>query len=391
MTSSSSDGALPTIPNVYKPPYSNYQCYFLKVRLLTFLLYGIKDREQRRGVKLARITGFLRLYGYQTQWIYRSVEELVRDRLLESLEAPLESDYTKNYELRQQHSFRISPLSVTLFEQVLDKPIYLALVGYDIPFFNYDLFKLYQKEFESIASILDERQIEEAAIDLLIETNLANLVAAYLYEMLKIEQISNKTLLTSPEVESVERKLTVLANSFKSYKVPEELALERQKELLSVKENDSRRKEIQKSLFDGNNGAQKDEISENDKQGKREEYLVPREAVAKINIPKNILSMDISRSQQAPLIFWSLVALRASGYQYNSGVEITKVINTYLVGDHQKKFPNNISRALRQPALVSQPWLDIAHKYQGNRNFFGLTDNWPIYWREYFQEDAPKI
>ncbi|MEM9568016.1 MAG: hypothetical protein AAF974_06875, partial [Cyanobacteria bacterium P01_E01_bin.34] len=68
-----------------------------------------------------------------------------------------------------------------------------------------------------------------------------------------------------------------------------------------------------------------------------------------------------------------------------------RVINTYLVGDHQKKYPNNISRALRQPTLVSQPWLDIAYKYKGNRTFFGLSDKWPTYWAKYFQLEAPDI
>jgi hypothetical protein len=62
-----------------------------------------------------------------------------------------------------------------------------------------------------------------------------------------------------------------------------------------------------------------------------------------------------------------------------------------LVGDHQKKFPNNISRALRQASLISQPWLDVAHKYRGKRNFFGLTENWRTYWEKYFQEDAPEF
>ena len=82
MTSNGFDGSSPVVPNIYKPPYPNYQCYFLKVRVLALLLYGIKGREQNRGVKLERIASFLRLYGYQSNWIYRGIEELVRDRLI---------------------------------------------------------------------------------------------------------------------------------------------------------------------------------------------------------------------------------------------------------------------------------------------------------------------
>lgn len=395
MTSNSFDGSSPIIPNVYKPPYPNCQCYFLKVRVLAFLLYGIKDREQNRGVKLARIVGFLRLYGYQSNWIYRGVEELVRDRLMECLEAPLESDYTKNYELRQKHSFRASPLAVILFKQILDKPIYLSLVGYDTPFYDLVIFKLYQKEFESIASILDERQLEEVAIDLLLETNLANFVAVYLYQMLKIEKISNRSLLSSPEIESVEQKMSDLECALSQYEIPNNVKIEQQKGFPQGNKPSSQREDeslIQRSLFDIDHTTEENgNNKETEKAESDAECLVDREVADKVPVPKNILSVKISSSEQAPLIFWSLVALRAAGHQYSSGVEITKVINSYLVGDHQKKFPNNISRALRQPALVSQPWLDIAHNYEGNRNFFGLADNWSTHWQKYFQEEAPKI
>lgn len=385
MTGSSFDGESPIVPNIYKPPYSNCQCYFLKVRLLTFLLYGVKDRDQRRGVKLPRITGFLRMYGYQTRWIYKGVEELVRERLLESLEAPLESDYTKNYELNQKHSFRLSPLSITLFSQILDNPIYLSLVGYDIPFFDHDIFKLYQQEFDSITSLLDERQMEKDAIDLLIETDLAGLVAMHLKRMLEVEQISNKTLLKSPEIESVEREISELKNSFEDYKLSSGLGDIFQEELSKKKDDNLQKNEAQLSLF------KKEDYTNNNNSSRVDSCLVPREIADKVKIPENILDMSISRSSQAPLIFWSLVALRFAGYRYNSGIEITEVINTYLVGDHQKKFPNNISRALRQPTLVSQPWLSISYKHQGNRNFFGLSNNWSIYWQEHFEEDAPDI
>ena len=395
MTSNSSDGSSPIIPNIYKPPYPNYQCYFLKVRVLAFLLYGIKGREQNRGVKLARIVGFLRLYGYQSNWISRGVEELVRDRLMECLEAPLESDYTKNYELRQKHSFRASPLAVILFNQILDKPIYLSLVGYDIPFYDSVIFKLYQKEFESIASVLDERQLEEAAIGLLLETNLANLVAVYLHQMLKIEQISNKSLLSSPEIESVEQKISDLESALCKYEILTNLNVEQQKTLLQANIPSSQIEDeshIQRSLFDDEYNIEENRNSrEMEKVESDAECLVSREVADKVPVPRNILSVKISSSEQAPLIFWSLVALRAAGHKYSSGVEITKVINSYLVGDHQKRFPNNISRALRQPALISQPWLDIAHKYEGNRNFFGLADNWFTHWQQNFQEEAPKI
>ena len=45
LTSSSSANYLPEIPNLYRPPYPNYQCYFLKVRVILLLSSGIKGRN----------------------------------------------------------------------------------------------------------------------------------------------------------------------------------------------------------------------------------------------------------------------------------------------------------------------------------------------------------
>jgi hypothetical protein len=216
-----------------------------------------------------------------------------------------------------------------------------------------------------------------------------------IYRMLKIEKISNRSLLSSPEIASVEQKMSDLEHALFQYEIPKNLKIEQCKELPHTKKSSSQREDegsIQKSLFDTEHTVDESRNNKGNEEAESDaECLVNREVADKVSVPKNILSVKISSSEQAPLIFWSLVALRAAGHQYSSGVEITKVINSYLVGDHQKKFPNNISRALRQPALVSQPWLDIAHNYEGNRNFFGLADNWFTYWQQYFQEEAPKI
>jgi len=59
------------------------------------------------------------------------------------------------------------------------------------------------------------------------------------------------------------------------------------------------------------------------------------------------------------------------GIEYSSGVELTKLINDYLVSDTNQKFPNNVSRALRSNKLQSQKWLDCRTDIHVKNKMFG--------------------
>ena len=109
-----------------------------------------------------------------------------------------------------------------------------------------------------------------------------------------------------------------------------------------------------------------------------------------IPTPSKITDMRIGKSEQAPLILWALVALKAAGQDWSDGVTITKVINERLVDDYHKKAPNNISRALRSDSIQRLSWLKTKSVSQ-RKKLFGLAENWSEAWREVFEEPAPQI
>ena len=71
--------------------------------------HGQLQHETRHGTTLGSIIRVLRQYGYQERWIRRALQELVQQRFLECLEAPVEEEFTKNYKLNDAHTFRPSP------------------------------------------------------------------------------------------------------------------------------------------------------------------------------------------------------------------------------------------------------------------------------------------
>ncbi|MEL7357010.1 MAG: hypothetical protein AAFN40_10660 [Cyanobacteria bacterium J06560_6] len=388
LTSNNSDKTPPIIPNIYIPTYPDYQCYFLKIRVLLFLINGARSSNLRQGAKLPRLLSFSRLYGYQTDWTTRAIEDLVQERLLECLEAPLASDYTKDYKLDKAHTFRVSPLSVVMVNKILPTTIYLSLIGHNLPFHDLGLFEQYKETFEEVSGTLDEGQLEREAIDLFLETELGGVVSRYVLDMFAYETPSNPSLLKVPEISSVESSLESILSQMKgcfsnavSVQPAESTqALEEQGSLFTY---DSKTDSLEADLSPA------DASSPVTTPSPDSSPLVSSKVAKKIPIPKDIHDIRISRSEQAPLIFWALTALRASGQSWSSGSDITDVINNYLVDDHHRKYPNNISRALRSSALITQDWLDIDDS--SKRKLFGLTDTWRDSWLKIFGEPVPNI
>ncbi len=91
-----------------------------------------------------------------------------------------------------------------------------------------------------------------------------------------------------------------------------------------------------------------------------------------------------------PLIYWALVYLSLKGNSGANGVEITNVINEFLVEEHNQKASNNVSRALRSELLHSEGWL-VAQKRSPRNTLFRVVDNWRDYWQRMFGDLPPAL
>ncbi len=352
------DRGRPILGNLYQPPYPAYQNYFLKIRVLFLMQYGQSQHETRYGTTLNSIVRFLRQYGYQERWIKKALQELVQQRFLECLETPVAEEFTKDYQLRNNHSFRPSPLAYACTEFIITDSNYLALIGNDLPFHQEYSYKEYEKIIKGFSEVLMNEGLTRTAIELLGETLASRIVAKYLAEMLEGEQPSKSLAKYMPEVAGTERKMEGVAVTL------------RQEAQLPVFPKSTSKQLSLLSLIQNNI----DEPSN----------------TRRLPIPKTILSATIGRSGYPPLIFWALVHLRINENFGASGVEITKVINKYLVDDYNQKASNNVSRALRSDLMKSREWL-ISRKVSARLKVFQVKPNWPEYWQEIFGESAPEI
>ena len=180
-------GRKPILPNLYYPVYPSYPCYFLKLRVLLNLLHGKHSSEVRRGTPLKMLLIFTRTYAYQEMWTRLAIREMVRERLLECMEVPSESDFTKNYELEESHSFRASPLAVVMVKQVYFDNIYLLMMGRNLPFHKHNSFKMFIEAVREVITLVAEEPLNKASIDLLSESKANSIVARYLVEALEEE------------------------------------------------------------------------------------------------------------------------------------------------------------------------------------------------------------
>jgi hypothetical protein len=350
----------PIIGNVYRPSYPLFKCYFLKLRLLLVLIYGQQEYETRRGTGFERLLTLMSLYGYHNYWTKKAIVELVRERYLECLEAPAEEEYTKDYTVLNQHSFRPSPLAVVLVEQIAAQPLYLCLIGNDLPFHTERAFQLYESALSDVYRAIGSQELVRDAVDLLPDT-LVNIVAKYLIEMYEAEKPSDNLLNHVPEIGGAEDQLRQLV---KKLSICADISIPTVQHYVGAA--------TQPSLF------------------REIESVVRRTERTTIPIPDNIRSLSVGRSEQGPLIFWALVQLKREGVDFASGVEITRVINEHLVGDHNKKAPNNISRALRSRSLCDQPWLRTK-RISDRKKVFGLRDGWEKHWQSLFQSSPPLL
>jgi hypothetical protein len=347
---------LPVISNIYRPPFPTYNCYFLKLRILLMLMYGIKEHQVNYGVPFDKILNFARLYGYQRRWVERAIEEMVQSRFLECLEIPSEREYRKDYRLHKSHTFRRSPLAVVLVQTIVSQPIYLSITGNDLPYHKPSVFETYKTALKEILDTLDESKLERDAIDLLTNGNmLVQTVSQYLLDIFKEEQAPQNLLSYIPELGTTERRLEEIINVLKTY---------------AGKINNS------ESLSDGRPSPLFD----------MEIFEAQQSLIKELPIPPNLNEVKIGNSSLGVLVLWAMVALKKVGRNTVTGAEITEVINKFLVDDYHQKQAASVLRSLRQPTLQSQDWLITR---PGPK--YSLSDEWERYWIKLFNETVPEV
>lgn len=361
------------IPNVYLPYQNINQCYYLKLRILSFLNDAVSPGETSRGISLDRVMKFASLYGYKKQWIVKAIEGSVKERIIECIELPSDSDLNIEYNVQPSHTFRISPLGTCLILDICHTPIYLSLSSIHLPFHEKKPYNEAKDELNKLVnSIYNDRTINNnhEIIDLVEHSKMPSLISSYLSSEYEKEKLSLSILKTQTDVFLTEKRISKLIASFNYTN--------------EINEDNSCNKEKTNQInlsfnFDDINEPINTDITYGDKE-----------------VPSTIKPLSLNEamsrgSEYVPLIFVALVIRAYLGHEASIGTEITEAINDHLVSEDNKKFTNNVSRALRSSALTKQKWLlirtDLHHKFRK----FSLSNDWQSQWEEIFNESPPEI
>ena len=373
-------GEKPTLPNLFIPYQNVNQAYFLKLRLITFLSI-LKAGEVTTGVPVNRIIDFLKLYGYQRTWITASLIECVKQRLIECLEIPSEEESIENFELDFDGTYRLSPLGLLYLNQIIKNRTYQSMISVDLPFHSLLDFDEIKSEFHNVISYMTDQKkslMFKEGLDIVVNSNLPLKTGEYLSKELKKEQILTEGFLSHTELQLAERKVQELFMSIDEFKYPSIIS----KATICVASKSQNGIDISGQhclqFDDGSNsvklmGTQGSEIDHHD-------FVHSMEY--------EFDDCNHLGTEYIPLIFCALRLRLIEGVEHSSGVEITKLINDYLVSDTNQKFPNNVSRALRTNKLLSQKWLDCRTDIHVKNKMFGLTDSWKNYWSEIFDKKS---
>lgn len=109
------------------------------------------------------------------------------------------------------------------------------------------------------------------------------------------------------------------------------------------------------------------------------------------SLPKGLGNVKISGTTYIPMIIASLVLRKAQGFEKSNATELTKIINEYITVNtaRTKVTSNNLSRELRKESILELEWLRF--EKQGRITLFFLSDNWNIFWQQYFEKEAPLV
>lgn len=358
MFPSESGGVHSVATSLFHPIEKHHKCFFLRIRVLLLLQYGVRQDQRRAGVRAHRIVDYCRSYGYRTSWIKKTIESLVRERLLECLEIPTEPEHTKNYSFSDKHTFSPSPLAVVLLEKILASDEYLICSMWDLPFHDSDIRALFIK----LADGTDLRILSQ-------NSKLTRLSVEYLLKLRQHESLLNDASSYGSEVVHCEERLNVILKQLaaahaiddlpKTRRMPPSILVPAQKQLslggINIEESPTDPFQIK---------------------------LIP--------IPENITKVVIRSTRTPPLVFWSLANAKAGGIDYLSGTEITKMINMHLLDDQQKLAATNVSKSMRGSVMRSQPWLRHITAANGH-SAFSLSKDWKSHWIDVFKSEAPDV
>lgn len=381
----------PSLANLYIPPYKEHKCYFIKIRILFMLIYARPNSETQRGIGLKSIMNLTRMYRYQDKWSRRAVQDMVKQRLLECIQVPTEATYTKDYILEEDHSFRPSPLALTLIDQIQYDYTYLCMLGHDLPFHNQSILESFLKSFKVITELLEGASLKEG-VSLLSETDTGKTVGQYLISCLKDEQPLSKEAFKVPEISIVEEKIGIVKQGFLELIGISSAEFTPKRD--GSRESDSNVKPKRKRKLE--NEDQLSLLSQDSAVDSKESNPLngmtlqdPCKRVLKI--PSSMEKVKSSSTRLEPMIFWALSELRAKGEKMSAAVEVERVINQYLTDDHSKVESTNIARKLRSKTMQNKPWLVTSMTGKKDRKLYSICDEWKIYWQEIFEDDAPDL
>lgn len=340
------------------PVEKHHKCFFLKIRILLLLQYGIRQEQRRAGVRAHRIIDLCRTYGYRTVWIKKGIETLVRERLLECLEIPTEPEFTREYSFNEGHTFSPSPLAVVLIEKIVHTDEYLIATMWDLPFHD-------GSTRTKFIDAVNSQDLKAEAVN----QKLTKISVEYLQKLRADEDLLTAASSYSTEVAACEDRLKAvvqqLSSSHHIVQSSVGLVVHRESETTENKQLELSGIEVSESAVDP--------------------FLVKL-----IPIPQSMKSITVHSTRTPPMIFWALANAKASGIAQLTGTEITRIINTHLLNDQQKLAATNVSKSLRGQVMKKQAWLRIIPD-SGKHNLFALKDGWKASWRDLFGTEAPDV
>lgn len=359
------------IPNVYLPYQNVNQCYFLKLRILYFLNDAVSPGEIAKGISLERIIRFASLYGYKKDWISKAIESSVKERIIECIELPSDSDFNIEYTVSSVHTFRISPLGTCLILDICHTSIYLSLTSLYLPFHEKKPYNEAKQELTRlINAIYNDKSINtnHEIIDLVEDSQIPVIISKYLSSEYLREKLTLSLLRTQTDVLLTEKSINRLVASFS-------------RNIGNNDEFNANREKIDHGnfSFDFGDGIEKNSVSD-------EEIDIPP-SFKPLSL-ENVMSCG---SEYIPLIFVALVIRAYLGFETSIGTQITETINDHIVNDDNKKYTNNVSRALRSNSLIKQKWLLIRTDLHPKFRKFSLSSTWQSEWIEIFGEEPPDI
>jgi hypothetical protein len=275
----------------------------------------------------------------------------------------------------------LSPLGLLYLNQIIKNRTYQSLISVDLPFHSLLDFDSIKIEFEDVISYMTDQKkslVFKDGLDIIVNSELPSKTGEYLGKEWIKEQILTEGFLSHTELQLTERKVQELFMSINelnySYSSPQPIICVQSKSKNDIDNSGQQCLEFytEENEFFELIGTKGKEVDHRD----------------------FVLSMEYEfddcnhlGTEFIPLIFCALRLRLIEGVEYSSGVELTKLINDYLVSDTNQKFPNNVSRALRSKTLQSQEWLDYRTDMHVKNKMFGLTDCWETYWSEIFEQE----